>query len=88
MSQRNVELLIGRLLTDEEMRRQFLLKPGGAIEDFCRWFSSSRFFLHGLVFPPFYFALVNLPAPGAGFSSVNLNELFEAPEIGVDPEAH
>jgi hypothetical protein len=36
MSQRNVELLIGRLLTDEEMRRQFMLKPGGAVEDFCR----------------------------------------------------
>jgi hypothetical protein len=36
MSQRNVELLIGRLLTDEDMRRQFMLKPGGAIEDFCR----------------------------------------------------
>ncbi len=36
MSQRNVELLIGRLLTDEEMRRQFLRKPAGAIEDFCR----------------------------------------------------
>ena len=36
MSQRNVELLIGRLLTDEEMRRPFMLKPGGAIEDFCR----------------------------------------------------
>ena len=36
MSQRNVELLIGRLLTDEEMRRQFMLKPGGALEDFCR----------------------------------------------------
>jgi hypothetical protein len=36
MSQRNVELLIGRLLTDEEMRRQFMLKPVGAIEDFCR----------------------------------------------------
>jgi hypothetical protein len=36
MSQRNVELLIGRLLTDEDMRRQFMLQPGGAIEDFCR----------------------------------------------------
>jgi hypothetical protein len=36
MSQRNVELLIGRLLTDEDMRRRFMQKPGGAIEDFCR----------------------------------------------------
>jgi hypothetical protein len=36
MSQRNVELLIGRLLTDEEMRRQFMLQPGGAIAEFCR----------------------------------------------------
>jgi hypothetical protein len=36
MSQRNVELLIGRLLTDEELRRQFIRKPTGAIEDFCR----------------------------------------------------
>ena len=36
MSQRNVELLIGRLLTDEDMRRQFMRKPSGAIEDFCR----------------------------------------------------
>jgi len=36
MSQRNVELLIGRLLTDEDMRRRFMRKPGGALEDFCR----------------------------------------------------
>ena len=36
MSQRNVELLIGRLLTDEDMRRQFMQKPDGAIENFCR----------------------------------------------------
>jgi hypothetical protein len=36
MSQRNVELLIGRLLTDEEMRGRFMLKPGGTLEDFCR----------------------------------------------------
>lgn len=36
MSQRNVELLIGRLLTDEDMRRQFKRKPADAIEDFCR----------------------------------------------------
>jgi hypothetical protein len=36
MSQRNVELLIGRLLTDEDVRRQFMRKPSGAIEDFCR----------------------------------------------------
>jgi hypothetical protein len=36
MSQRNVELLIGRLLTDEEMRRQFVRMPARTIEDFCR----------------------------------------------------
>ena len=36
MSQRNVEMLIGRLLTDEEMRRQFVRMPARAIEDFCR----------------------------------------------------
>jgi hypothetical protein len=36
MSQRNVELLIGRLLTDEEMRRQFMRTPARAIEEFCR----------------------------------------------------
>ena len=36
MSQRNVELLMGRLLTDEEMRRQFMRAPARAIEDFCR----------------------------------------------------
>ena len=36
MSQRNVELLIGRLLTDEDMRHQFMQRPGGAIENFCR----------------------------------------------------
>jgi hypothetical protein len=36
MSQRNVELLIGRLLTDEEMRRQFMRKPAEAIDAFCR----------------------------------------------------
>ena len=36
MSQRNVELLIGRLLTDEDMRRRFMRKPGCTIKDFCR----------------------------------------------------
>jgi hypothetical protein len=36
MSQRNVELLIGRLLTDEDLRRQFVRKPASAIEEFCR----------------------------------------------------
>ncbi len=36
MSQRNVELMIGRLLTDEDMRRQFVRMPARAIEDFCR----------------------------------------------------
>ena len=36
MSQRNVELLIGRLLTDEDMRRQFVRMPARALENFCR----------------------------------------------------
>jgi hypothetical protein len=36
MSQRNVELFIGRLLTDEDLRRQFVRKPERAISDFCR----------------------------------------------------
>jgi hypothetical protein len=28
--------MIGRLLTDEEMRRQFVRMPSRAIEEFCR----------------------------------------------------
>lgn len=36
MSQRNVELLIGRLLTDEELRRQFLRAPASVVDAFQR----------------------------------------------------
>lgn len=36
MFQRNVELLIGGLLTDEEKRRQFVRMPARATEEFCR----------------------------------------------------
>ena len=36
MSQRNVELLIGRLLTDEELRRNFLRAPGDIVDAFKR----------------------------------------------------
>lgn len=36
MSQRNVELLIGRLLTDEDLRRRFMRKPSCALEEFQR----------------------------------------------------
>jgi hypothetical protein len=35
MSQRNVELLIGRLLTDEELRSRFTRAPLEAIGAFC-----------------------------------------------------
>ncbi len=35
MSQRNVELFIGRLMTDEELRQRFIHTPRFAIEDFC-----------------------------------------------------
>jgi hypothetical protein len=35
MSQRNVELFIGRLMTDSELRRRFMAAPHSAIEDFC-----------------------------------------------------
>ena len=35
MSQRNVELFIGRLLTDEELRQRFSHAPGEALEAFC-----------------------------------------------------
>ncbi|HKO91520.1 MAG TPA: Os1348 family NHLP clan protein [Polyangiaceae bacterium] len=35
MSQRNVELFIGRLLTDAELRRRFQGAPRGTIIDFC-----------------------------------------------------
>lgn len=35
MSQRNVELLIGRLLTDADLRRRFISSPENIIADFC-----------------------------------------------------
>lgn len=35
MSQRNVELLIGRLLTDEGLRRRFGCCPRAVVADFC-----------------------------------------------------
>lgn len=34
MSQRNVELLIGRLLTDEELRRRFTHAPAETLNDY------------------------------------------------------
>jgi len=35
MSQRNVELFIGRLLTDADLRQRFIDAPKPAIADFC-----------------------------------------------------
>jgi hypothetical protein len=35
MSQRNVELFIGRLLTDSELRRRFMVEPRFVIDEFC-----------------------------------------------------
>jgi hypothetical protein len=35
MSQRNVELFIGRLLTDSELRGRFVEGPKGTIAEFC-----------------------------------------------------
>jgi hypothetical protein len=35
MSQRNVELLIGRLLTDADLRRRFDSCPRAVVADFC-----------------------------------------------------
>ena len=32
MTQKNVEMVIGRLVTDAEFRRRFVLDPGGALE--------------------------------------------------------
>ena len=36
MSQRNVELLLGRLLTDEELRHNFLRSPADVVDAFRR----------------------------------------------------
>jgi hypothetical protein len=36
MSQRHVELLIGRLLTDEELREEFTRAPFETLAAFCR----------------------------------------------------
>jgi hypothetical protein len=35
VSQRNVELFIGRLLTDAELRRRFISSPENIISGFC-----------------------------------------------------
>ena len=35
MSQRNVELFVGRLLTDSELRRRFIGAPKSTIAEFC-----------------------------------------------------
>ena len=35
MSQRNVELFIGRLLTDAELRRRFAAAPLHIVQEFC-----------------------------------------------------
>jgi hypothetical protein len=34
MSQRNVELFIGRLMTDSELRQRFMAAPQSAVENF------------------------------------------------------
>jgi hypothetical protein len=36
MSQRNVEILIGRLLTDEDLRRNFTREPAATLDGFCQ----------------------------------------------------
>ena len=36
MSQRNVELLIGRLLTDEDLRDEFTRAPLQTLAEFCQ----------------------------------------------------
>ena len=36
MSQRNVEMLIGRLLTDEELRLRFVRQPFETLADLCQ----------------------------------------------------
>ena len=35
MSQRSVELLIGRLLTDEDLRRRFVREPAATLAELC-----------------------------------------------------
>jgi hypothetical protein len=43
MSQRTVELVIGRLLTDEELRLRFAHEPLATLADFCeRGFDLTR----------------------------------------------
>jgi hypothetical protein len=43
MSQRTVELVIGRLLTDEELRQRFARDPIATLADFCeRGFELTR----------------------------------------------
>jgi hypothetical protein len=34
MAQRNVEILIGRLLTDEDLRRRFMREPRATLDEF------------------------------------------------------
>jgi hypothetical protein len=36
MSQRNVEMLIGRLMTDEELRLRFVRQPFETLADLCQ----------------------------------------------------
>jgi hypothetical protein len=35
MSHRNVEILIGRLLTDEDLRRRFIRDARATLDEFC-----------------------------------------------------
>lgn len=35
MAQRSIEILIGRLLTDEAFREEFLMNPSTALQIFC-----------------------------------------------------
>ncbi len=43
MTQRNVEMLIGRLLTDEELRRRFVGQPEQTLAELCaRGYEFSR----------------------------------------------